>query len=318
MANRPGSRHGLAMPRHAAADVIAAALDLAAVRNRLFGQMGLHREFLHRRGPLYLRAFPGSAVAASVLHGHTIRLCVCHGAALGTGPAGPGHWPRPGTRLSSVLGIFYCLGIAGAYFFGRVPHGIEKSGLVRRARLRLDLAGFLLVKNFRADSQFWEPIRLGVLLRYGEGPHSSSITCLLFALAFGWRAHARRTGGSISRSQRWPRHSPSGTTFTARRRSRSCTRCWPGVSASPPAGGVLGARRRIPAARVRPARLLAHAFLHADHPAQRAVHCRPAERMVALARTGARVIVPRHQRWRLGRRRRSGRCPYSSSGRCCS
>ena len=84
--------------------------------------------------------------------------------------------------------IFYCLGISGAYFWARVLTGSRKVGWFVGLGFALTSPWFLIVKNFRLDSQFWEPIRLGVLLRYGEGPHSSSITCLLFALAFSWRA----------------------------------------------------------------------------------------------------------------------------------
>ncbi len=84
--------------------------------------------------------------------------------------------------------IFYCLGIAGAYFFGRVLTDSRRVGWFVGLGYALTSPAFLLVRNLRADAQFWEPIRLGVLVRYGEGPHSSSITCLLFALAFAWRA----------------------------------------------------------------------------------------------------------------------------------
>ena len=84
--------------------------------------------------------------------------------------------------------VFYCLGIAGAYLFGRVLTGSRGVGWFVGMGYSLTSPAFWLVKNLRLDAQYWEPIRLGVLVRYGEGPHSSSITCLLFALAFAWRA----------------------------------------------------------------------------------------------------------------------------------
>jgi hypothetical protein len=84
--------------------------------------------------------------------------------------------------------VFYCLGISAAYLFGRALSGSRKVGWFVGLGYALTSPAFLLVKNLRLDAQFWEPIRLGVLVRYGEGPHSSSITFLLFALAFAWRA----------------------------------------------------------------------------------------------------------------------------------
>jgi multidrug transporter EmrE-like cation transporter len=50
----------------------------------------------------------------------------------------------------------------------------------------------------RWDSQHLAPWRLWVLLRYGEGPHISSLALLPFALAFAWLALERRRPASLA------------------------------------------------------------------------------------------------------------------------
>ena len=47
---------------------------------------------------------------------------------------------------------------------------------------------FLLFKDFRIDYQgiYYMPFRLGVLIRYGEGPHMSAWALLPFSLAAAW------------------------------------------------------------------------------------------------------------------------------------
>jgi hypothetical protein len=52
---------------------------------------------------------------------------------------------------------------------------------------------FLLFRNFRIDysSLYYMPLRLGVLVRYGEGPHMSALALLPFSLAAGWQGLRR-------------------------------------------------------------------------------------------------------------------------------
>lgn len=84
--------------------------------------------------------------------------------------------------------FFYALGISGAYVLGRVLVQSRLAGWITGLLFALTSPSFLVARDLRGDTQFYEPERLGVLIRYGEGPHSSSITCLVFALAFAWLA----------------------------------------------------------------------------------------------------------------------------------
>ena len=57
---------------------------------------------------------------------------------------------------------------------------------------------FRSLREFRLDSGILTPVRLGVLLRYGEGPHITALSLLPFALAFCWRALEQRRPASLA------------------------------------------------------------------------------------------------------------------------
>lgn len=88
--------------------------------------------------------------------------------------------------------FFYCFGIAGVYFFTRVVSGSRAAGWLAAAGAALLSPSFLFLRNIREDAPYWIPQRLGVLVRYGEGPHISALGWIPVMLAFAWLA--LRTG----------------------------------------------------------------------------------------------------------------------------
>ena len=143
------------------------------------------------------------------------------------------HWPHPGwqplwycgTRfdyvyppalrygtagLSLLLGIepvrayhlyiafFYCLGIVAVYAFVRVAGGSRAAGWLSAVATALLSPSFLLIRTMRHDAFHLAPVRLGVLVRYGEGPHITALALLPLALLFAWRALPGRRPGSLA------------------------------------------------------------------------------------------------------------------------
>ena len=134
------------------------------------------------------------------------------------------HWPHPqwqplwytGTRfdyiyppalrygtalLSKVLGwwtvksyhfyttFFYCVGIAGVYLLVRAGGRSRWAAWLCALATGLMSPTLLIFKNMRDDAGNWHvPVRFGVLIRYGEGPHITALCLLPFALAFTWWA----------------------------------------------------------------------------------------------------------------------------------
>jgi hypothetical protein len=88
--------------------------------------------------------------------------------------------------------LLYCLGTAGIYFLMRVVSHSRGVAWLTAGATALGSPAFLLLRQMRLDSAHWTPCRLWVLVRYGEGPHISSLSLLPFALAFTWLALERR------------------------------------------------------------------------------------------------------------------------------
>lgn len=93
--------------------------------------------------------------------------------------------------------FFYCLGIAGVYLFARTAW--QRRGWSFFAALTTTVLSpsFLLLPHFLADyaGERFMPIRLGVLTRYGEGPHITSFSLLPFAFAAAWIGLRRGRNG---------------------------------------------------------------------------------------------------------------------------
>src|SRR6185503_11002393 len=86
------------------------------------------------------------------------------------------------------IALLYALGLVGVYVFVRTGSRSRWVGLWTALASALVAPGFLLFKEFRIDyaGVHFMPIRLGVLIRYGEGPHMSAFALLPFSLAAAW------------------------------------------------------------------------------------------------------------------------------------
>ena len=84
--------------------------------------------------------------------------------------------------------FFYCLGIAGVYFFVRTAGGSRCGAWLAAAAAALLSPSFLFLTGRLNDSVFGAPQRLWALVRYGEGPHISALAWLPIAIAFSFRA----------------------------------------------------------------------------------------------------------------------------------
>jgi len=97
-----------------------------------------------------------------------------------------GWWPVKAYHFYTIF--FYCLGVAAVYFLARVAGRARGFAILAGAATALVSPCFLFMKDLRVDSSFLTPLRLGVLLRYGEGPHITALSLLPFAMAFSWLA----------------------------------------------------------------------------------------------------------------------------------
>ncbi|HEY1338803.1 MAG TPA: hypothetical protein VGF59_14905 [Bryobacteraceae bacterium] len=107
-----------------------------------------------------------------------------------------GFWPVKAYHFYTAF--FYCLGIAGVYLLVRV--GMRSRGAAWLAAIATALMSpsFLIMKEYRNDAWKLLPLRLGVLVKYGEGPHMTALALIPFALAFTWRALEERRAFHIA------------------------------------------------------------------------------------------------------------------------
>jgi hypothetical protein len=96
------------------------------------------------------------------------------------------------------IALLYCAGIAGVYFLVWVMSRSRGAAWLAAAASALVSPAFLFIRQMRLDTQHLAPSRLWVLVRYGEGPHISSLALLPFALAFAWLALQRRNPAFIA------------------------------------------------------------------------------------------------------------------------
>jgi hypothetical protein len=101
-----------------------------------------------------------------------------------------GFWPVKAYHFYTIS--FYCVGIAGVYLLIRAAARSRGAAWLGAAATALMSPSFLFLKDMRIDSGPLVPLRLGVLIRYGEGPHMTALALIPFALAFTWRALENR------------------------------------------------------------------------------------------------------------------------------
>ncbi|HTS27271.1 MAG TPA: hypothetical protein VMH81_15445 [Bryobacteraceae bacterium] len=101
-----------------------------------------------------------------------------------------GFWPVKAYHFYTAL--LYSIGIAAVYLMMRV--GTKSRGLAYLAAVATATMSpiFLFMPRFRGDAWKLQPQRLGVLVKYGEGPHMSALALIPLALAFAWLAFERR------------------------------------------------------------------------------------------------------------------------------
>jgi hypothetical protein len=90
------------------------------------------------------------------------------------------------------IAFFYCLGIAGVYLFARVVTKSRGGAWLSALGTLLVSPSFLFFRDVRMDAWHLAPQRLSALVRYGEGPHVSSLAILPFALLCTFLALERR------------------------------------------------------------------------------------------------------------------------------
>lgn len=101
-----------------------------------------------------------------------------------------GFWPVKAYHFYTMF--FYALGIAGVYLLMRAGGRSRAAACLGGAAAGLMSPSLLLLKNMRDDAGWWEPVRFGALVKYGEGPHITALSLIPFALAFAWLALERK------------------------------------------------------------------------------------------------------------------------------
>jgi len=104
----------------------------------------------------------------------------------------------PAKAYHVYTAFFYCVGIAGVYLLIRIGSGSRGAAWLGASATALMSPSFLAMKRFRLDSWHWLPMRLGVLVKYGEGPHMTALALIPFALAFAWLAAERKRPAMVA------------------------------------------------------------------------------------------------------------------------
>ena len=97
-----------------------------------------------------------------------------------------GFWPVKAYHFYTAF--LYAIGIAGVYLLMRVGTGSRGCAWLAAVSTSLMSPIFLFMPRFRGDAWLLHPQRLGVLVKYGEGPHMSALALIPIALAFTWLA----------------------------------------------------------------------------------------------------------------------------------
>ena len=101
-----------------------------------------------------------------------------------------GYWPVKSYHVYTAF--FYCVGIAGVYLLIRAGMKSRYAALLGAVGAALMSPSFLFMANMRHDAWKRLPVRLGVLAKYGEGPHMTAFALIPIALAFAWLAFESR------------------------------------------------------------------------------------------------------------------------------
>ena len=94
----------------------------------------------------------------------------------------------PSRAYHLYVAFLYCIGIAGVFLLVRVIGGTRAGAWGAALASTLVSPAFLFLADARKDAAYGTPQRLGVLMRYGEGPHISALAWLPIALAASYLA----------------------------------------------------------------------------------------------------------------------------------
>jgi len=91
------------------------------------------------------------------------------------------------------IAVMYSLGIVAVYLLVRIGSGSRRGAWLAAAATALLSPSLLFFENYRQDAVYvsFAPVRLNVLLRYGEGPHISAFSLVPLVLAASWLAFRR-------------------------------------------------------------------------------------------------------------------------------
>ena len=101
-----------------------------------------------------------------------------------------GFWPVRAYHI--YCSLLYALGIAGIYLLIRIGTKSRACAWMGAVATSLMSPIFLFMPRFRGDAWMLQPQRLGVLVKYGEGPHMSALALIPIAVAFTWLALEKR------------------------------------------------------------------------------------------------------------------------------
>ena len=104
----------------------------------------------------------------------------------------------PAHAYHFYVSLFYALGIAGIYLLIRIASNSRGAAWLGALAASLTSPIFLFMPRFRGDAWMLQPQRLGVLVKYGEGPHMTALALIPIALAFAWLALDRRRPWAIA------------------------------------------------------------------------------------------------------------------------
>ena len=100
----------------------------------------------------------------------------------------------PAHAYHIAIALFYALGVSAVYLWTRTATGSRKAGWLAAIAVALVSPMLFVLRDLRWDSGFFVPWRLHVLVKYGEGPHISSLSILPLV----WLGALRRfQGGSV-------------------------------------------------------------------------------------------------------------------------
>jgi hypothetical protein len=107
-----------------------------------------------------------------------------------------GFWPVKAYHFYTAL--LYAIGIAGVYLLIRIGSKSRGCAWLGAVSTALMSPIFLFMPRFRGDAWKLQPQRLGVLVKYGEGPHMSALALIPIALAFTWLALEKKRPWAVA------------------------------------------------------------------------------------------------------------------------